>query len=293
MHPLDTLICRIQSGAVHHQSRTGCRLFDGSLYHRLYQGFGPTVIASIPASIVFLSVYETVRLRCSEARAAGQFAGSPQYLDDAAGSVAGEIFACAILNPAQVLKQNAQVYKAAPGKTTNQLSKTTTARLLKSFVKQPSKLWTGYTVYTGAQLPHVCLMFSFYEYLKRDSSFRACKVQEHDTKVQQVLKSAICGGIAGCCASWIFVPADVLKLRLRLAAGRGLEHQRSYTVLADAAPVLSNTGRSCVLATARSIVRDEGWTALFRGSILTCIAAGIGGSVYLGTYEAIKSLGYG
>ncbi|KAJ9646170.1 hypothetical protein H2204_000833 [Knufia peltigerae] len=300
IHPLDTVICRIQSGnAPHGTTSTTSRLFDKTLFHRLYRGFGPTVVANIPASIAFFTVYDSVRASFSKARAAGHFASLPRSFDYAAGSAAGELLACAIINPAQVLKQNAQAIRTPSHRhPPDQLSRSAAAqvlKLLRLFVKQPSKLWAGYSVLVAAQLPHVCLMFSIYEELKQNSPFEYCRPQTGDSDpVQQVKASAVCGAIAGCCSSWIFVPADVIRLRMRLAAGRAVEDQHSRTIttvegvgVKSAKPKLANLN---ALAFARDIVRREGWAALFRGSLLTCIAAGVGGGIYLGSYEAIKTL---
>ncbi|KIW18574.1 hypothetical protein PV08_02862 [Exophiala spinifera] len=302
VHPLDTVICRIQSGNVSaHRAGTVSRPFDNkNLFHRLYRGFGPTVVASIPASVVFFAVYDSVKVAFSNARAAGHLGSLPHSVDYAVGSAAGELLACAILNPAQVLKQNAQATRIPSQQPANQLSRSTAAqllKLLKLFGRQPSKLWAGYTVLVAAQLPHTCLMFSIYEGLKQHSSSFV-----HDERkvgdsglVQHVQTSAICGAIAGSFSSWIFVPADVVTLRLRLAAGRAVEHQQSRAAIATVEsvgvrPAVPKSADVNVLACARDIVRREGWAALFRGSLLTCIAAGVGGGVYLGSYEAIKTL---
>ncbi|KAL6242025.1 hypothetical protein RBB50_010936 [Rhinocladiella similis] len=256
------------------------------------------MVASIPASVVFFTVYDSIKSSFSKARDAGYFASLPRSVDYAAGSAIGELFACAILNPAQVLKQNAQAVQISSRQPPNQLSRSTAAqvlKLLRLFAKQPSKLWAGYTVLVAAHLPHTSLMFLIYEELKQSSPFWHGKLQTGNSgSVQQVQASAVCGAIAGCCSAWIFVPADVITLRLRLAAGRAVEDRHSRGIVKveevgvrPGAPKLANVN---VLAFARDIVRREGWPALFRGSLLTCVAAGVGGGIYLGSYEAIKAL---
>lgn len=283
VHPMDTIICRLQSGnALQFSKLNG--LFNRTLHSGLYQGFGPTVIASIPASIAFFTVYESVKAVSAKARAAGNLEAIPKSVDYAAGSAVAELLACAIINPAQVLKQNAQVFQRS-----GRPKVSPTAQTLKRFVKHPSKLWTGYTVLVAAQLPCVCLTFSIYESLKKELLSR--RGWEADDPLQHVQASALCAAVAGCCSSWAFVPADVVRIRMRLAVGRGLESkppQSTTMVTAGLTSQKSPLAGPKALAMTREIVRQEGFMALFRGSTLSCVAAGVGSAIYLGCYEGMK-----
>lgn len=259
-----------------------------ALHRGLYQGFGPTVVASIPSSMAFFTVYESVKVRLAKARAARYLQGIPQSMDYALASAVAEIPACAIINPAQVLKQNAQVFQSLSWK--GKPPRSPTVQVLKQFGKHPSKLWTGYTILVSAQLPCVCLTFSIYELLKQNVLVSKGCWQEGEA-IQQVQASVVCGAIAGCCASWAFVPADVVKIRMRIAAGRRIHSENAHYDTVATARATSRESRWVepkALAIAKEIVRREGHTALFRGSILSCTAAGIGSGIYLGSYEAIK-----
>lgn len=283
VHPMDTIICRLQSGnALQFSKLNG--LFNKTFHSGLYQGFGPTVIASIPASIAFFTVYESVKVIFANARVAGHLQAIPESVDYATGSAVAELLACAIINPAQVLKQNAQVFQRS-----GRLKISPTAEILKRFVKHPSKLWTGYTVLVAAQLPCVCLTFSIYESLKKELLSR--RGWEAGDPLQHIQASALCAAVAGCCSSWAFVPADVVRIRMRLTVGRGIESkplQSTTMVTAGMASQKSPLAGPKALAIAREKVRQEGFMALFRGSTLSCVAAGVGSAIYLGCYEGMK-----
>jgi solute carrier family 25 (mitochondrial S-adenosylmethionine transporter), member 26 len=293
---VDTIICRKQSGLFQQATSSPTTPNGKSLYHGLYQGFAPVAVASIPASIAFFSVYEAVKRSFAEARAndsQGYMRLIPQSVDYAASSALAELVACAILNPAQVVKQNAQVWHAAGQRTRQRSRHSPTLQLLKQFSGRPTRLWTGYTVQVATQLPCVCLTFAVYESLKDKQCFRQMINGRVDDQLERVAISAWCGIIAGSSSCWAFVPADVVKMRMRLTAGQGLE---------GGSPLLSSDRMKCintcdpirtqprpnVLIVAQSIIRHEGMSALFRGSLLTCLAAGLGSGVYLGSYEAFK-----
>lgn len=254
------------------------------------------VVASIPASIAFFSVYEAVKRSFAEARvndSQGHMRLIPQSVDYAASSALAELAACAILNPAQVVKQNAQVCQAAGQRPRQRLRHSPTLQLLRQFSRRPTRLWTGYTVQVAMQLPSVCLTFTVYESLKEKQCFRQMINGRVDDQVERVIMSAWCGIIAGASSCWAFVPADVVKTRMRLAAGQGLEG-RSPLLSSDRMRGISKCGSIWTqsgpnaLTIARCIIRHEGMSALFRGSLLTCLAAGLGSGVYLGSYEAFK-----
>jgi len=86
--------------------------------------------------------------------------------------------------------------------------------------------------------------------------------------------SAVSAGLAGGVTAALFVPVDVVKTRMRLAAGTSVRETRPHL----------NPGPG-PLAVARQVVGAEGTAGLFRGLGLTCVAAALGSGLYLGCYE--------
>lgn len=270
----------------YHRASTALRVLDPNVLRGLYQGFGPTVVASIPASIGFFAIYESAKAQFSNARSVGRLQKVPHSVDYAISSAAAELVACAILNPAQVLKQNAQVIVTACQKPSPQLPQSAAAQVLQIFAKRPSKMWAGYTVLAAAQIPHVCLMFTTYETLKEKWSTYFRVQPKGSAILRDFQASAICGAVAGSFSSFIFVPADIVRLRMRLAIGGTTMTVAGETAGSACLPLV----RPKPLAIMKEIVRYEGWKTLFRGSLLNCIATGLSGGVYLGTFETIKML---
>ena len=245
IHPLDTLITRIQSPYAHHRNRA---LFAG-----LYQGFGPTLLAEIPASAAFFTIYESTKAALGPT-------SIPQPAVHAAASAAGDVVACAIACPAEVIKQHAQV-------------KGSVSNVARELVRRPSTLWRGYTLLLGGTLPGTCVTFMIYEGLK--DALATKSNNNNDGKggggeglsvMQEMKRSGMCAAVAAGCSSCLFVPFDVVKTRMRLGEG---------TLGA--------------FDTAKGIVKKDGVKGLFRGLGLTCAASAVGAGVYLAVYEGYKT----
>lgn len=255
-----------------------------SLFRGLYQGFGPTLIAGIPGSTAFFGTYEAAKAGLQSAREAGYLPSSlPQSFDHVTGSAAAELVAAAIANPAEVLKQNAQVAKGE--------GRSVAVRILKQFYHRPSTLWAGYTALVASHLPGICLTFGLYESFKEEILQR--RIWERDGEVIRQLKATtLSAAAAGSISSLFFVPIDVVRTRMRLSVGEQDRVVRQFAANVRLGPtgllLSSLPPRHGALAVAQGILRNEGVTVLFRGSVLTCLAAGIGSGLYLGCYEGCK-----
>ena len=235
IYPLDTLKTRLQSPAHRHLP-----LFRGP-----YQGLGPVILATLPSSGVFFTTYEFTRSHLPRDRVSS---------NTIASSVA-EIAACAVITPAEVVKQNAQVAQKSAGKVG-------ASAAVQAFrgIKKTSDLWSGYLVLVARNLPYVALQFPAFEWLKA----RWCP------KGAGGLETAVCSGAAagsaGRVAAWITTPIDVVKTRIMLAAGEG---RRIRDVVGD-------------------VVRQEGVRGLWRGAFLRGAWTMLGSGLYLGVYEGSK-----
>ncbi|KAH3338876.1 hypothetical protein KXW81_008706 [Aspergillus fumigatus] len=281
-HPLDTLITRLQSPAYASTYQRANGRINPVLYRGLYQGFGPTIITSIPASVAFFTIYEATKstLQPNEAIPSSKTRELATY---AISSAVADLVACAITNPAEVLKQNAQVVHAQSEHSRSPLLST-----VRHFSRHPTKLWAGYTMLAAGHLPGTSLTFSIYEYLK--SSWFAVPQGSSDVRVH--FKGSFYGGaLASAVVSLLFVPVDVVKTRIRLAAGTPTFAR--LPLKADIRPIPPSVKAEGVpsanaVAVAKGILLKEGVRGLFRGGALTCLAAGLGGGLFLGCYDALK-----
>ncbi|KAJ6171723.1 mitochondrial carrier protein [Penicillium chermesinum] len=278
------MLTRMQSATYTSVYKTANGSIKPTLFRGLYQGFGPTLLAGVPGSTAFFGTYEASKAGLERARTAGYLpAALPQSFDHVVSSACAELVAAAIANPAEVLKQNAQVAKGA--------GRDVSVRILKQFYRRPSTLWAGYTALVASHLPGTCLTFGLYESLKEELLRRAVWKMDEDM-IRQTKVSAISAAAAGGLSSLFFVPIDVVRTRMRLSVGEqdGTIRQFAMNVRLGPAGLLSSSvpPRHGTLAVAQSIFRKEGITVLFRGSGLTCLTAAIGNGLYLGCYEGGK-----
>lgn len=280
IHPMDTLITRMQSPMYTTQYKSVNGAVSRTLFLGLYQGFGPTIITSIPSSAAFFTIYEGLKGYSLRAKEEGRLAGVPLPVLYGASGAAASLVSCAITNPAEVLKQNAQVYRGGSGSGG---ATSPTMDTLRRFAKQPTKLWAGYTALVASDLPNTTLTFCLYETLKERFLGGEGKSQERSAS-QQVLASGLCAAAAGSASSSLFVPIDVVKTRMRLAAGGEVTGENGSPKTSSS----SSRAKIGPIAVARGIILKEGVRGLFRGATVTVLAAGFGGGLYIGCYEAIK-----
>lgn len=208
----------------------------------------------------------------------------PQSAIHAVASGGAELVSCAILTPAEVIKQNAQVVdRDSMGRRVSP-----TAHVFKKFLKQPSQLWRGYTALAARNLPFTALQFPIFEKLKvyfMDRRKASNDGKPVDGILERATITAASAAIAGCGSAWITTPIDVVKTRIMLAAS-----QESTKVKAE------NTGSSWLthgaagarksgFAVAQEVIKSDGLKGLFRGAALRAGWTALGSGLYLGSYE--------
>lgn len=286
VHPFDTLITRIQSPEYKSIYKHPNGALRRSLFRGLYQGFGPTIITGVPSSVAFFAIYESAKSSFQANSKDGYLGKIPEPLAHAISSGVADLAACAIQNPSEVLKQNAQIVQSTQGASRQPL----TLALARQFIKRPAKLWTGYTMMAASRIPGTSLSFSLYEYLKatwiKRSSIKADDIAGH------IKISTLSAGLAGAGVSWLLVPIDVVKTRMRLAAGDRIGQTWPATKI-GLQPATHRTNAQSPspgspIAVAKNILLKDGVRGLFRGATLTCIIASLGCGVFLGSYDGMK-----
>ncbi|KAK6005367.1 hypothetical protein QM012_008146 [Aureobasidium pullulans] len=319
VYPLDTLKTRFQSPDYNrlYLDKATNAINKQVLFRGLYQGVGSVIIATLPSSGAFFTTYEGVKSTFSKYNPT--FSGSPllpQPIIHSAASSIAELVSCAILTPAEVIKQNAQMVDTAKGDKAN-----ATLQTIAKFRSNPLALWRGYTALAGRNLPFTALQFPIFERLKEAiKKHREDRGTRTNTLLENGLITAASAGSAGAFAAVVTTPVDVVKTRIMLAAASSAAEDQSNNTKAKANGPVDAMGRSVnpnkeglkgalqnskeglkdaiqnvakpvskkgSIQIAKEIIADQGVIkGLFRGGALRAVWTLLGSGLYLGVYES-------
>lgn len=222
----------------------------------------------------------------------------PQPIIHALASSTAELVSCAILTPAEVIKQNAQMVDSSAASKTN-----ATMQTLQRFRSNPLGLWRGYTALAGRNLPFTALQFPMFERLKvyiRD--YRDRRGIRTGTLLESGLITATSAGVAGSISAVVTTPIDVVKTRIMLAAaenaatdnpdpkqksiGKALKSGGDGLINAVGHTMKKKISKKSSMQIGREIVAESGWRGLWRGGALRGVWTMLGSGLYLGVYES-------
>lgn len=250
LYPLDTLKTRLQSS-------TGFLSSGG--FSGIYRGVGSAIIGSAPGAALFFCTYESTKSILTarrEARAAaGKHVGDWEApAEHMLAASLGEVAACAVRVPTEVVKQRAQAVQHP--------SSLASLQAILSLRKSVGvrgvwmELYRGWGVTIMREVPFTVIQFPLWEAMK---GYR----RKMTGRTQDVAwESGLAGSAAGAVAAGITTPLDVLKTRMMLA--------KQKTALV---PLL------------REISRDSGPRAFFAGIGPRILWISIGGAIFLGSYQ--------
>ncbi|XP_025740495.1 mitochondrial S-adenosylmethionine carrier protein isoform X1 [Callorhinus ursinus] len=242
LFPLDTIKTRLQSPQ-------GFNKAGG--FRGIYAGVPSAAIGSFPNAAAFFITYEYVKWLWHT--------DSSSYLmpvKHMLAASAGEVVACLIRVPSEVVKQRAQV--SASSRTFHIFS-----NIL--YTEGIQGLYRGYKSTVLREIPFSLVQFPLWESLKALWSWR----QDH---VVDCWQSAVCGAFAGGFAAAVTTPLDVAKTRIMLAKAG------------------SSTASGNVLSALHGVWRTQGLSGLFAGVFPRMAAISLGGFIFLGAYEQTRSL---
>jgi len=251
LFPLDTLKTRLQSAE---------GFWKSGGFNRIYAGVGPAALGSAPNAALFFLTYEWTKdnlhrqINTTE-KVPGLGVNEDPRVHMAAAS-SGEVVACLVRVPVEIVKQRRQ---ADAQRTAVQIVRET----LRS--EGPSGLYRGYLTTVLREIPFSLIQFPLWEWLKRSWSNR-------QQRPVDPLQSAACGALAGGISAALTTPLDVAKTRIMLAEA-GSEASKSSTLNAMA-----------------KIYHTNGIKGLFAGVTPRVSWISIGGFVFFGVYEKVRSI---
>lgn len=246
-YPIDTIKTRLQS-------KEG--FFKNGGYKNVYSGISACIIASAPSASLFFVTYDyfkhTLKLNHSTRL-------SDHQVHMLSASL-GEITACSVRVPAEVIKQRTQ---ATLGSTPLITLKAIIKESQGSISLLKNNLYKGFGMTVTREIPFTCIQFPLYEYMKLKWSNHS-KIQKKDL---EPWKGAICGSLAGATAAAITTPLDVIKTRLMLSK---LSHK---VTIGDII---------------KELYREQRYgMSFFKGIGPRTLWIGVGGAVFLGMYESV------
>ena len=281
--------------------------FNPALFRGLYQGVSTVILVTIPSSGAFFTTYEALKSSISGSVPPNSTLYLPEPAIHAVSSGGAELVSCAILTPAEVLKQNAQMVQQQQqqyrkGRGHFRSSRHPTLQVLQDFRSHPTKLFRGYTALAARNLPFTGLQFPLFEHLKtyfldrrkRQKIETDSGAGRHD-KVDGILErariTAMSAAIAGTGAAWITTPIDVIKTRIMLGASdEARSHSSSKpspssTSDSSSSPKQQRQQKQTASSVIRTVLRTQGIPGLFRGALLRSLWTAFGSGLYLGCYE--------
>ncbi|SCW02589.1 LAFE_0F09824g1_1 [Lachancea fermentati] len=247
--PIDTLKTRLQAAG---------GFFANGGYHGVYRGLGSAVVASAPSASLFFITYDS--LKTYTRPFFRKYIKSNDELADMVthmfSSSFGEIAACSVRVPAEVIKQRTQTHQS-------DTSWQTLSKLLKNENGEGIRrnLYRGWSTTIMREIPFTCIQFPLYEFLKKKWAFAESRDQVAPWQ------GAFCGSFAGGIAAAATTPLDVIKTRIMLS------HK--------SVPIAQ---------LARRIYVEEGAKVFFSGIGPRTMWISAGGAIFLGMYETVHSL---
>lgn len=218
-------------------------------YKGIYRGLGSCVVASAPSASLFFVTYDTMKAYTKSKM-------SPVFSHMLSASC-GEIAACLVRVPAEIIKQRTQTGVIGVG------SKSTSWSNFLYLIKNKSGegtlrgLYRGWNTTIMREIPFTMIQFPLYEWLKSKFS---------EKNNLSLLRGAICGSVAGGIAAAMTTPLDVIKTRIMLSKER-----------------------ITVLKLISTMVKEEGYKVFLNGIGPRTCWISAGGAIFLGCYELVHT----
>jgi len=250
LYPLDTLKTRLQSSS-------GFLASGG--FTGIYRGVGSAIVGSAPGAALFFCTYEYTKTFLSARRHANEVTGGQNGewttpIEHMLAASLGEVAACAVRVPTEVIKQRTQA-----GQYPSSLS------TIKAILSQRGaiglsgvwmELYRGWSVTIMREVPFTVIQFPLWE------SMKEYRRRTSGKETISALESGLFGSLAGAIAAGTTTPLDVLKTRMMLA--------KEKTAMV---PLL------------KQILQDSGPRAFFAGIGPRILWISAGGAIFLGSYQ--------
>jgi len=250
LFPLDTIKTRLQSSA-------GFKASGG--FKGIFKGLSAAATGSAPGAALFFSTYETMKPKIHQTVYGTSSASGTGPISHMLAASCGEVAACLIRVPTEIVKQRMQVgMHNSIGSCVRDILRT----------DGPLGMYRGYCTTVSREIPFSFIQFPLWEGMKR-------MVRDRNDGECSPLQGATCGAFAGGFSAAVTTPLDVAKTRIMLSSDK-------------ATKVYCGT-----ISTLLRIYSEEGVLRLYSGVLPRTFWITIGGFVFFGAYEtSVKVLGH-
>lgn len=250
LYPIDTLKTRLQSSA-------GFQLSGG--FRGIYAGVGAAALGSAPGASLFFVTYEWAKTflhRNYEVMGLRNFKHRAwaEPLEHMIAASAGEVVACAVRVPTDVLKQRAQAFQAKS--SLEALNAVLIQRRNIGLLGVWRELYRGWNLTIMRDVPFTVIQCPLWECMK------AWRRRQTGEQAVSAIESGFFGSIAGLFAGGVTTPLDVLKTRMMLSKDRLKTSRLMFQIL-----------------------NEGGLKAFFAGVVPRVIWLSAGGAIYFGSYQ--------
>lgn len=255
LFPLDTLKTRLQSSG---------GFFQSGGFSGIYRGIGSALVGSAPGAAFFFCTYEATKDILNRQRRHGDQEADPwsDAIVQMFAASLGEIAACAVRVPTEVVKQRAQAGHHG-GSSARALGAIWGRYSTHGLSTMWRELYRGWGITVFREVPFTVIQFPIWEAMKSYGRQRKGGAEV------SAWESGLYGSMAGAVAAASTTPLDVLKTRVMLAKEK-----------------------VSIRLTFQQILREEGPNAFFAGLAPRVTWISIGGAIFLGSYQwVVNSMG--
>lgn len=219
----------------------------------LWSGLRPTLLMSIPSTVLYLTIYEAAR----DELAGPSWPLGREWAPLVAGGLS-RLVASSCVSPLELLRTRMQ---AAGGSASAGMGATA-----RDIVRQGgvAALWGGLVPTLWRDVPFSCMYWLWYEGLKQRAA------SAHPSGEVTIAASFAAGATAGMAAAAATTPLDVVKTRQQLSVASGSSEGTAHALV--------------------HIVRHEGWAALFSGLGPRLAKVAPSCAIMIASYELGKKL---
>jgi len=306
-HPLDTAKARLQANYNQLDSSSTSkvpryrgtvdvlvRTFRSEGLAGLYRGFGAILVGGTPGTVAYLCSYELFKNELtkihsslsSNTKVAGDSKkeGGGEFMVHFASGMLAETVVCVVYVPVDVVKERMQV-QHGQSRSNYQGSWDAFKTIMRT--EGFSGIYRGYAATLGSFGPYSAFYFVFYERLKKLARENIAKQEQEISSLDDIeipfSHIVACSASAGALAAWMTSPVDMAKLRLQVQ--RGSLANSTAVVGGEKNHTLYTSAFDCL----RKVYREQGVSALFRGSGARVIHSVPAITITMTCYEMFKN----